>query len=112
MKVVLMSLAAIVQGELRRYDIIARYGGEEFIIIFPETSPEEGIALAERLRAAIEKMSLPDPMEKIRVTVSLGVSSYPADRITSPYDLIREADDALYRAKAGGRNQVRAMVTG
>ena len=109
---VLMSLAAVVQGELRRYDIIARYGGEEFIILLPETSPEEGIALAERLRAAVEKMALPDPMEKIRVTVSLGISTYPADRITSVYDLIREADDALYRAKAGGRNQVRVMAKG
>lgn len=108
---VLMSLAAVVQGELRRYDIIARYGGEEFIILLPETSPEEGVALAERLRAAVEKMSLPDPAKKIRVTVSLGISTYPAGRITSVYDLVREADDALYRAKAGGRNQVCVMAS-
>jgi two-component system cell cycle response regulator len=107
---VLIALAAVIQGELRRYDIIARYGGEEFILLLPETSTDEGFAVVERLRAAVEKMVLPHPMEGYRVTVSLGVSAFPAERITSVYDLISEADNALYRAKAGGRNQVRAMA--
>ncbi|HLO25958.1 MAG TPA: diguanylate cyclase [Geobacteraceae bacterium] len=109
---VLTSLAAVVQGELRRYDIIARYGGEEFIILLPETPSEEGSALAERLRAAVERMNLPSSMEGARVTISLGVSTCPSEGITSVYDLIREADEALYRAKAGGRNQVRSMAYG
>jgi len=107
---VLISLAAVIQGQLRRYDIIARYGGEEFILLLPETSPDEGIAVVERLRTAVEKMRFPNPHEGLRLTVSLGVSVYPAERITSVYDLIHEADTALYRAKAGGRNQVGKMA--
>jgi diguanylate cyclase (GGDEF)-like protein len=107
---VLIALAAVIQGELRRYDIIARYGGEEFILLLPETSPDAGLAVVERLRAAVEKMILPHPMEGHGVTVSLGVSAYPAEGILSVCDLIREADNALYRAKAGGRNQVRTMA--
>lgn len=107
---VLVSLAAAVQGELRQYDIMARYGGEEFIVLLPETSAAEGIEVAERLRVRVENIVLQPPMEKQVVTVSLGVASYPAEGITSLYDLITETDAALYRAKAGGRNQVRGMI--
>lgn len=107
---VLVSLAAAVQGELRQYDIMARYGGEEFIVLLPETSAAEGIEVAERLRVRVENIVLQPPMEKQVVTVSLGVASYPVEGITSLYDLITETDAALYRAKAGGRNQVRGMI--
>jgi diguanylate cyclase (GGDEF)-like protein len=109
---VLVSLASVIQGELRRYDIIARYGGEEFIVLLPETAPDEGIAVVERLRIAVENMTFPAPLEQLRVTVSLGVSVYPEERIASVYDLIHEADIALYRAKAAGRNRVKTMMDG
>jgi diguanylate cyclase (GGDEF)-like protein len=107
---VLTALATVIQGELRRYDIVARYGGEEFMILLPETSPAEGVAVAERLRASVAKMVFPPPLERLRVTVSLGVAVYPAERISTVDDLIREADAALYRAKNGGRNRVVAMA--
>jgi diguanylate cyclase (GGDEF)-like protein len=106
---VLMSLAAVIQGELRRYDIVARYGGEEFIAFLPETPAGEGMVVAERLRVAVGKMHFPAPMDEVKVTISLGVSFCPAEGITSVYDLIREADDALYLAKGGGRNRVVMM---
>lgn len=109
---VLVSLASVIQGELRRYDIIARYGGEEFIVLLPETAPDEGIAVVERLRIAVENITFPAPLEQLRVTVSLGVSVYPEERIASVYDLIHEADIALYRAKAAGRNRVKTMMDG
>jgi diguanylate cyclase (GGDEF)-like protein len=107
---VLISLAAVIQGQLRRYDIIARYGGEEFILLLPETSPDEGIAVVERLRTTVENMRFPTPLEELRLTVCLGVSVYPAEQVASVYDLIHEADTALYRAKAGGRNRVGKMA--
>jgi len=109
---VLVSLASVIQGELRRYDIIACYGGEEFIVLLPETAPDEGIAVVERLRIAVENITFPAPLEQLRVTVSLGVSVYPEERIASVYDLIHEADIALYRAKAAGRNRVKTMMDG
>ncbi len=107
---VLTALAAVVQGELRSYDIVARYGGEEFIALLPDTSPADGIAVAERLRAAVERMVFPPPLGQLRVTVSLGVAAYPAGGIATVNDLIREADAALYRAKNGGRNRVVLMA--
>ena len=109
---VLISQAAVIQRELRRYDIIARYGGEEFILLLPETAYDEGLAVVERLRTAVENMRLPAPLDVLTITASLGISIYPAERITSVYDLIHEADAALYRAKAGGRNLVKTMMDG
>jgi diguanylate cyclase (GGDEF)-like protein len=107
---VLTALAAVIRGELRSYDIVARYGGEEFIALLPETSLVEGVAIAERLLLAVEKMVFPPPLEQFRVTISLGVAAYPAEGIATVDDLIREADTALYRAKNGGRNRVVAMT--
>ena len=68
--------------------------------------------MIERLRTAVENMRLPAPLDVLRITVSLGISVYPEERITSVYDLIHEADAALYRAKAGGRNRVKTMMDG
>lgn len=107
---VLTALAAVIQGELRSYDVVARYGGEEFIALLPDTSAAEGIAVAERLRLAVARMVFPTPLERLRVTVSLGVAAYPAERVATVDDLIREADAALYRAKNGGRNRVVGMA--
>lgn len=108
---VLAAVAETILTVLRNYDIAVRYGGEEFMVVLPETTLSDGIAVAERLREAIGRMVFPSPMATLTVTVSLGVASYPAERVDSMDLLIRMADDALYRAKAGGRNRVEAMVS-
>ena len=80
------------------------------MVVLPETPLSGGIAMAERLRASVGQMVFPPPMETLSVTVSLGVAAYPSDSVDSADRLIRMADEALYRAKAGGRNQVQAMA--
>ena len=86
-------------------DIAARYGGEEFALFLPETSVEGAGALAERLRRLIEKQRVEVGGEVIRVTTSCGVATSP-DHGTLPEVLVERADQALYRAKEGGRNRV------
>ncbi len=108
--IVLAAVAETTRSELRRYDIAVRYGGEEFMLVLPETPLSEGIAMAERLRTSVGRMAFPPPMERLTVTVSLGVSACPSEMVESVDQLIRMADEALYRAKAGGRNLVEAMA--
>jgi diguanylate cyclase (GGDEF)-like protein len=98
-------------------DIACRYGGEEFAVILPEAASAQGAAAAERIRASIETRGAVVVAERIRqrieqsrlegigATVSIGVSSYP-EHGADPDALIRSADDALYRAKASGKNRV------
>jgi diguanylate cyclase (GGDEF)-like protein len=88
---------------LRRSDICCRYGGEEFALILPDCSLENAAMRAEHLRRRIERE--PDAAGVPHVTASLGVAALPASG-TSMRELLRAADEALYRAKAGGRNRV------
>ena len=91
-------------ASLRASDIVARYGGEEFCVILPETPRDESLALAERLRGVVAAVDICDGKHRARISVSAGVSFFrPAD---GPDDLLRRADEALYRAKAGGRDRV------
>ncbi len=91
-----------------RVDSVVRYGGEEFLLVLPETALEGGVMLAERLRRALsESAVLPDA----RVTASIGVASanFAVDAPRSLREMISSADQLLYEAKNGGRNQVRAQ---
>ncbi|MBH9577278.1 GGDEF domain-containing protein [Inhella proteolytica] len=98
----LRHLAACWLPRLRTEDLLARWGGEEFLLL-PQTLPEQGAAMAERLRAALAEQPLPWQGGPIALTVSLGLAhSAGRDRAA----LLRDADAALYRAKAGGRNRV------
>jgi diguanylate cyclase (GGDEF)-like protein len=106
---VLASVARFTQLGLRRYDFAARYGGEEFVITLPETSHADALMIAERVRRQVALHQFSDRLRQLQVTVSIGVATYPADGITSVDDLLREADEALYRAKAAGRNRVCSM---
>jgi diguanylate cyclase (GGDEF)-like protein len=92
-------------------DIAARYGGEEFAVILTETDKKGAIVVAENIRRAIEEYRFYDKEGDIthNVTVSIGVSSYPADT-KEMNDLIKKADDALYTAKREGKNRVCAHV--
>ena len=92
---------------LKESDVLARYGGEEFVVVLPRTGTVEAAGVAERLRLAVEDLSLrklatvaPD-----HITISLGVATYPTHAITVE-DLIRTADEALYQAKSLGRNRI------
>ena len=107
--VVLTELADLVMAGRRCYDIAARYGGEEFVLVLPGTNLEGGVTVAERLRRDAQTMSFKTPMEKLSVTISLGVATFPSPRIDDEDSLIRVADEALYRAKQNGRNRVEAV---
>ena len=98
-------VSTISKTVMRRMDNLARYGGEEFVAILPGTTKPEAVKLAERLRTVIEKESAADGIPK-KITVSLGVSSYPEDAEDKD-KLIYCADGALYEAKRAGKNRVR-----
>jgi diguanylate cyclase (GGDEF)-like protein/putative nucleotidyltransferase with HDIG domain len=104
---VLKGIADVFRAELRHYDVPARFGGEEFSILLPETSAEEALEIAERIRRAVaeRRFDVETSSEPIRATVSIGVSAYPKDA-QDPNALIHQADLAVYRAKLQGRNRV------
>ena len=99
---VIQSVAETIRSTCREIDFAARYGGEEFVVILPETDLPGAIQVAERVRGHIEET---DVGTVERITASVGVANYPVNA-TSKEDLIRVADQALYVAKNGGRNQV------
>ena len=105
----LRTLAGILRMKCRRVDHPARYGGEEFVVVCPRTGPQEALIVAERIRSSIEKHSFPngEHQPEGRVTVSIGVASYPQDAF-SPEQLVEAADRALYESKHSGRNRVTA----
>ncbi|MBX0328114.1 GGDEF domain-containing protein [Oscillochloris sp. ZM17-4] len=98
---VLIDLAAALRRQLRDSDTLGRWGGEEFIVIARQVAPAEAAALADRLRLSIAQRPAPQPAP---ITLSLGVSSARPD--DTPESLVKRADEALYRAKQGGRNRV------
>jgi two-component system cell cycle response regulator len=105
---VLMGLSALLQHEVRSVDIVARYGGEEFVIVLPETNEAGAVAFAERIRERVESHPFSvDDGRALTVTASIGVATFPAPRVATVEDLFARADQALYRAKAEGRNRVR-----
>jgi two-component system cell cycle response regulator len=104
--IVLKKTSKEIQRQLRQYDSAARFGGEEFALLFPETSRDEALLVAERLRQSIASMQFTDSLAELKITASLGVAAMPHNNIHSIEDLIRLADDALYVAKSNGRNRV------
>lgn len=91
----------ILARNLRGADVAARYGGEEFSVLLPETTSEEAVAIAERIRKQVEQTEFP----KRKVTVSIGICSL-SEMITTADRLIDAADKALYRSKNEGRNRI------
>ena len=92
----------------RAGDLVARYGGEEFAAIFPGLDREQVAAIAESMRRAVEHLAVPHPASPVGsvVTVSVGASSLRPQKGDTPATLIYDADVALYRAKAEGRNRI------
>jgi two-component system cell cycle response regulator len=105
---VLRQLGALLEGEMRKVDLLARYGGEEFVAILPQTSLDGGVVFAERLRERVAGQEFTVGADSVvHLTVSIGIATFPSHRVESMEDLFARADEALYRAKSGGRNQVR-----
>jgi diguanylate cyclase (GGDEF)-like protein len=105
---VLRQLGALLEDAVRKVDVVARYGGEEFVAILPETASEGGVIFAERLRERIAEEAFDvGAAEPVHLTVSIGIATFPHPRVASTEDLFARADEALYRAKSDGRNQVR-----
>jgi two-component system cell cycle response regulator len=102
---VLATLGQIVTGTLRTEDLFARFGGEEFAILCRGATADNALALAERLRARIEACAFEHHGRRIPVTISVGVAAW-YDQPDSATQLIAGADEALYKAKGGGRNRV------
>jgi diguanylate cyclase (GGDEF)-like protein/putative nucleotidyltransferase with HDIG domain len=103
---VLQGIADIFRTQLRHYDVPARFGGEEFAVLLPDTDPELGLEIAERIRRAVAArlFEVETSSEPIRATVSLGVAGFPGDA-TDANELVHQADLAVYRAKLQGRNR-------
>ncbi len=103
---ILQKLAEIILANIRDVDIAARYGGEEFALILPHTSIENAAKFSERVRSSVDETDFQFDGNSIKVTVSLGVASFPVNDPKTHTDIIRFADEALYAAKTAGRNRV------
>ncbi len=102
---VLKKVSNLIKGEKREEDVVARYGGEELVIILPETNKINTIVKAERIRKKIQDMPLVFDGKETQITVSGGVATFPQDALEANA-LIGCADQALYRAKAEGKNRI------
>ncbi|MGD1944513.1 MAG: diguanylate cyclase [Leptolyngbyaceae cyanobacterium] len=105
----LRRVAAILRTAVQRpADMVARYGGEEFAVVLPNTSVEGAETVAEKIRAHMHKQKIPHRGSQVCpfVTMSLGVAVMLPHPLKAPDDLIKIADNALYRAKEGGRDRV------
>jgi two-component system cell cycle response regulator len=103
---VLRGIAQILDHGTRRSDFLARIGGEEFGVLLPETSLFEALHFAEKIRATIAGATIRTEGFTHQVTVSIGVANVPHSAVTTPEELFNAADQALYRAKARGRNRI------
>ncbi len=103
---VLREFAHVLKMQVRKSDVLARYGGEEFIVMLPHTTAAGAIAEAERIRSAVKTHKFRSLKNQLGITVSIGISTFPHERIKTHDELISAADDALYEAKKSGRDRV------
>jgi diguanylate cyclase (GGDEF)-like protein len=101
---VLIQAGALMRNSLRKNDIVGRWGGEEFLIVMPGTGLDEGLTILERLRAALETATFFVDGHKVSINITIGVSAFKKTAMIK--DLIREADENLYRGKNQGKNRI------
>ena len=104
---VLVLVAQVLRQAVRQYDLVIRHGGEEFLLLLPLANCKEGATVAERIRRGVESLNIILNGKACTITVSIG--GYAARSISDVQDAIMNADNALYRAKNSGRNQVLLM---
>lgn len=105
---VLKEAGRVILSNLRKIDFPCRYGGDEIVILLPQASGEEARRLAQRLSSELSELRIPVPFSKtreLRVTLSIGVSTFPQDAATMD-GLLEKADDALYWVKSHGRGKI------
>lgn len=108
---VLIQLTQEMSKTMRVSDIIGRYGGEEFTLILPETDMHGAVPYAERFRKHIEQTKFGEEKNPLKITVSGGVAGIPDIPAETVDELLKKADEALYRAKANGRNRIEIATT-
>jgi diguanylate cyclase (GGDEF)-like protein len=106
---VLKTLGGIIEDSLRDTDLAARYGGEEFALVLYHTPAPAAYMVADRLRQSVENHEFVHDDLVLKVTISVGVATFPHPDIPDHKTLVECADKALYRAKEAGRNQVIAF---
>lgn len=106
---VLRWLSRLVMAQARETDFVARYGGEEFVVIMPSTREPEAFRFTQRLVKTIAATPFRWGQKSIKVTLSAGVAALTSD-VANEEDMIRRSDEALFAAKKGGRNRVRAYA--
>ena len=104
---VLQSVAKKLETGVRKGDILARFGGEEFVMLLADKTLEEGMQLAERIRALIAETEFTYKQQPLHVTISCGVASFV--KKDTPTTIFERADKALYKAKRGGRDRVETL---
>jgi diguanylate cyclase (GGDEF)-like protein len=102
----LRSAAAAIRAQLRGADMPCRYGGDEFSLLLPETNLQGACTIAERIREAVAALEIEAEGAFLRSTVSIGLAAFPDHSTDEGKDLMRRADEALYRAKRAGRDRV------
>lgn len=110
---ILQQLAQHLHGGIRDTDILGRYGGEEFLLLLPEAAHDMALACLKRLQAGMKGRPWGTKDKRVQVTFSAGVATLPVPGTGSPEELVKAADQALYRAKEAGRDRVvSAQATG
>ncbi|MCC7131624.1 MAG: diguanylate cyclase [Gemmatimonadales bacterium] len=104
---VLVQLADLLRREQRAMDVLARLGGEEFVVVLPETGMRGARIYAERILRKVGAATLGTAQHPVQITVSIGIATFPDERVTDTDSLLRLADTNLLRAKADGRNRYR-----
>jgi len=102
---VLREAARRMTASVRPYDTVGRYGGEEFLVVAPSCNSSGAVKLAERIRESIQALPMPSVSGPVSITASCGVAVSTTAKPLDPQELLRSADEALYRAKENGRNR-------
>jgi diguanylate cyclase len=100
----LVYLVESVKDSTRPEDVVSRYGGEEFVILLPNTNLEEAVQILSRIRRNLTKKFFLHENKRLLITFSAGVAQFRSGE--SQESIFKRADEALYRAKKGGKNQI------